>query len=185
MPSQCTFSTTLALPRRRPSSPPMHPRCAQPSSHDRGLQATTEPPFDPGPSCPHPPSPSCAPQVAAAEPDGPLVLRRLAASFGALRDMHTGGGGGGGGGSLQYPYSMREAVAVARHMETFPGDGVVEALENVLAFDTFTPETRAAVARVFQSQVGARGVPRLPGPCRGAHTTSSTTRERERTKGLL
>jgi hypothetical protein len=50
---------------------------------------------------------------------------------------------------------MREAVAVAKHLEKFPSDGVVAALENVLAFDAYAPAIRAQVARVFQ----ARGVP--------------------------
>lgn len=50
---------------------------------------------------------------------------------------------------------MREAVAVAKHLERFPNDGVAAALENILAFDAYAPGVRAQVARVFQ----ARGVP--------------------------
>jgi hypothetical protein len=91
--------------------------------------------------------------------DGRLVLSKLAGAFADLRSLHSdaGGGGSGGGGGvaaatgqLTYPYSMREAVAVITHLNSFPEDGVVEALENVLAFDSFTPETRALVAGVFQ-----------------------------------
>jgi len=103
-----------------------------------------------------------APTIAASAPEGPLLLDRLAGAFADLRDLHSpaasssgGGRGKGGGGSLAYPYSMREAVAVAKHLEMFPKDGIVAALENVLAFDTYAPGTRAQVARVFQ----ARGIP--------------------------
>jgi hypothetical protein len=46
-------------------------------------------------------------------------------------------------------------VAVVKHLEHFPSDGVAEAVENVLAFDAFTPTTRALVAAVFQKH----GVP--------------------------
>jgi len=60
---------------------------------------------------------------------------------------------------------MREAVAVVKHLERFPKDGIVDAVENVLAFDAFSPDTRRTVARVFQ----ARGSPcllRRAGPFR-------------------
>ena len=52
---------------------------------------------------------------------------------------------------VAYPYSIREAVAVVRHLEQFPDDGLVTALNNVLAFDSYSPDLRAIVAEVFQS----------------------------------
>jgi hypothetical protein len=84
---------------------------------------------------------------------GALLLGRIAGAFADLRELH--GHTGGGGGSLSYPYSMREAVAVVKHLEAFPGDGVVDAIENVLAFDAFSPDTRRTVSGVFQ----AHGIP--------------------------
>jgi len=90
---------------------------------------------------------------------GAILLGRVAGAFADLRELHSGNGsssnGGGGGGSLAYPYSMREAVAVVKHLEAFPRDGIVDALENVLAFDAFAPDTRRTVAAVFQ----AHGIP--------------------------
>ena len=115
-----------------------------------------------------------APTIASSAPEGLLLLDRLAGAFSDLRDLHSpaasSGGGKGGGGSLAYPYSMREAVAVAKHLEMFPADGIVAALENVLAFDTYAPGTRAQVARVFQ----ARGVPLPEDPSDGYDTLKPT-----------
>jgi hypothetical protein len=45
-------------------------------------------------------------------------LRALAMSFEALNTLHVRG-------RLSYPYSTREAVAVARHFNGFPTDGMV------------------------------------------------------------
>ena len=38
-------------------------------------------------------------------------------------------------GQMSYPFSVREAVSVVKHMNKFPRDGLEGALENVLAFD--------------------------------------------------
>ena len=57
-----------------------------------------------------------------------VVLERLAASFSELRALVEAG-------TLSYPYSTREAVAVVKHLQQFPDDGVVATLENALAFD--------------------------------------------------
>jgi hypothetical protein len=51
--------------------------------------------------------------------------------------------------SQAYPYSTREAVAVVKHLQLFPDDGVVNTLENVLAFDNFDPQLRKSLAQVF------------------------------------
>ena len=77
------------------------------------------------------------------------VRRRLALCFADLRDLHAKG-------LLSYPYSIREAVALARHIEAYPQDGVLAALENVLGFDAYSsPDLRATIADVFRR----RGVP--------------------------
>lgn len=51
---------------------------------------------------------------------------------------------------LTYPYSTREAVAVVKHLEMFPEDGLVTTLENVLGFDSYDPHLRETIADVFQ-----------------------------------
>jgi hypothetical protein len=75
---------------------------------------------------------------------GEDVIRRIAIVFRDLRLLYDKQ-------ELQYPYSAREAVAVAKHMEHFPHDGVVGAVENIISFDAFSPRMRMQVASVFQS----------------------------------
>lgn len=73
-----------------------------------------------------------------------LVLKQLCLCFADLRQLADEG-------LLAYPYSTREAVHVARHLESFPEDGLVEALHNVLDFDAFnTEESLQLVLKVFQ-----------------------------------
>ena len=95
--------------------------------------------------------------------------RRLAAAFAELRALAEGG-------ALAYPYSMREAVAVARHLDAFGGararlgeregegedergaapvESVGDALANALAFEAFDAPLREQVADVFE----AHGLP--------------------------
>ena len=76
------------------------------------------------------------------------VAKKLTAVFQDLRDLEQAG-------DLTYPYSSRELVAVVRHLQAFPTDGVVGALENVLAFDTFSPHVRSQIADVCV----AHGIP--------------------------
>ena len=47
----------------------------------------------------------------------PLLLDKMAKAFARLRDLHQAG-------VVAYPYSIREAVAVVRHLEQFPEDGL-------------------------------------------------------------
>lgn len=73
------------------------------------------------------------------------ILDLLASAFGKLRDLSDSG-------VLAYPFSARDAVAVAKHLEGFPSDGVIKSLENVLDFDVFlTPNIRIEIERAFQS----------------------------------
>ncbi len=76
------------------------------------------------------------------------LLLSLVNAFKELREMVEKG-------LLAYPYSVREAVAVAVHLEQFPQDGLVPALENVLAFDAYDFQLRASIAAVFRKH----GVP--------------------------
>ncbi len=70
------------------------------------------------------------------------VLLRLCHAFADLRHLVEEG-------SIVYPYSTREAVAVAKHLERFPEDGVAAALENVLAFDSYDKNLRQVVKDAF------------------------------------
>lgn len=45
--------------------------------------------------------------------------------------------------------STRELVAVIRHLDTFPEDGLVNTLENVLAFDSYDASLRNTLVEVF------------------------------------
>lgn len=83
------------------------------------------------------------------------LLRQLALVFAELRQMFAAG-------SLAYPYSTREVrcrgrcvsesrqvVNIVRHLERFPADGIIETVENVLAFDSYDPLLREHLARVL------------------------------------
>ncbi|OQR83325.1 hypothetical protein ACHHYP_14843 [Achlya hypogyna] len=74
------------------------------------------------------------------------VLRRLCGAFAELRQLVEDG-------AISYPYSTREAVAVAKHLEMFPDDGVTATLENVLAFDAYDAPLRQLLADVFHRYV--------------------------------
>jgi len=76
------------------------------------------------------------------------VLQRLTSAFSALRHEHELG-------TLNYPYSAREAVAVVKHVQKYPKDGALAAIENILQFENLAPAVRAHVASVFQ----ASGIP--------------------------
>ena len=78
----------------------------------------------------------------------PQTLLTLAKCFADLRSLADEG-------VITYPYSTREAVNVARHLEAFPEDGLVNALHNVLDFDSYQPEVAKLLCKVFQKH----GVP--------------------------
>ena len=81
--------------------------------------------------------------LAAYAPGVPAAtLEALASAFADLRSQHESG-------SLAYPYSTREAVRVARHLDAYPEDGLGQALGDVLAFDAFEPRLQDALVRTF------------------------------------
>ena len=87
--------------------------------------------------------------LAAYAPDvPPPLLRRIAAIFGELRSMADAG-------EIAYPYSTREAVALVKHLQSFPSDGLLAAAENVFAFDGHEP----AIAQTITSVLRRHGVP--------------------------
>jgi len=63
-------------------------------------------------------------------------------AFGDLRDAVDAG-------SLAYPYSTRELVNLARHMEIFPSDGPATAVQNVLAFDQHNTLAMQTLRRIM------------------------------------
>jgi len=60
------------------------------------------------------------------------IIRALAEAFSDLRRKAEEG-------VLSYPYSTREAVQLIKHLETYPGDTISDALENVFSFDAYDP----------------------------------------------
>ena len=69
------------------------------------------------------------------------TLTRLSQVFADLRKLNEHG-------ILAYPFSAREAVALARHLETYPQDKIEGAAENILGFDGMNVSVRA-VAHIF------------------------------------
>ena len=74
---------------------------------------------------------------------GEGVIKKLSRAFFLLREEHAAG-------RLAYPYSVRENVSVIKHINAYPKDGVIAAVEGVLAFEQLTPAVRAHVAGMFQ-----------------------------------
>ena len=72
-----------------------------------------------------------------------VVLASLTAAFAELRQLAESG-------SISHPYSMREAVATARHLEKYPDDSVPDALANAVAFEAFDAPLRELLASVFE-----------------------------------
>lgn len=73
----------------------------------------------------------------------PALVRKVAASFAELRHLSDVG-------DLSYPYSTREAVAVIKHLNQYPDDGIIAALHNILDFDSYEDTVYTTLAKVFQ-----------------------------------
>jgi hypothetical protein len=71
------------------------------------------------------------------------LLRRLTASFDELRMLFETG-------DVTYPYSTREAVSVAKHLQKFPGDDIVAVLHNVLDMDSYNEHVYDTLGEVFR-----------------------------------
>lgn len=52
-------------------------------------------------------------------------------------------------GRLPYPFSVREAVSVTKHLHSFPSDGLETAFENVIAFDRLNAVMIKQLAGIF------------------------------------
>jgi MoxR-like ATPase len=66
------------------------------------------------------------------------TLRRLVLAFGELRTMADQG-------LISYPYSTREVVNMVRHLEKFPGEGLVNVVSNVFDFDSYNKELQETI----------------------------------------
>ena len=87
-----------------------------------------------------------------------VLLERLVAVFIALQNAFTQG-------NLTYPFSLRELIAVVKHMSRYPQDGVYGALNNVFNFDARDENTlrlvRQVLAHYLQPMVQQDGLQRL------------------------
>ncbi|GMR32699.1 hypothetical protein PMAYCL1PPCAC_02894 [Pristionchus mayeri] len=82
------------------------------------------------------------------------TLLKLIGAFDDLRKMADEG-------SLQYPYSTREIVAVAKHLNEFPDDAITEVVRNVFDFDQYSTDRLETVEEVFQKHGIPLGVNRV------------------------
>jgi len=57
-------------------------------------------------------------------------------------------------GKIKYPYSTREVLQTARHLDMFPDDSLRAALENVLAFDTFDVAAWPVLRGILEAILG-------------------------------
>ncbi|TPX40629.1 hypothetical protein SeLEV6574_g06527 [Synchytrium endobioticum] len=76
-------------------------------------------------------------------PDVPQdLLRKLTAAFNDLRRLVEED-------LISYPYSTRELVSVAKHLQAYPREGLSRALQNVFDFDQYEPEIRDLLIQVL------------------------------------
>jgi hypothetical protein len=71
------------------------------------------------------------------------TLRKLVAAFQTLRRAVEDG-------KINYPYSTRELVNVARHLQAFPADSIGHALANTVAFDRYDPRMFSILCDAFR-----------------------------------
>jgi MoxR-like ATPase len=85
-------------------------------------------------------------------PDVPeSILQKLASAFDELRTANEQG-------LLAYPYSTREVVAIVKHLQAWPRDGLVWTLENVLSFDRFDKQLMQSLQEIFRRHAIPVGV---------------------------
>ncbi|ESN95825.1 hypothetical protein HELRODRAFT_193483 [Helobdella robusta] len=71
------------------------------------------------------------------------TLRQVAELFDELRSLSDQG-------VINHPFSAREAVAVAKHLQMFPNDGLMTAVENVFDFDAYDPDLTRVIHKVMR-----------------------------------
>ncbi|SCZ96734.1 BZ3500_MvSof-1268-A1-R1_Chr4-1g06667 [Microbotryum saponariae] len=88
------------------------------------------------------------------------LLRSLVQAFGDLRKAFDSG-------ALSYPFSLRELLAIVRHLKRYPDDTLEEVLRNVFDFDTHRPETidkLYSILRKYKLGVTRVGLDAVRGP---------------------
>ena len=71
------------------------------------------------------------------------TLRSIINAFDELRDYAEHG-------MIAYPYSTRECVSVAKHLEKYPNDSISTALSNVLSFDSYDDQAKQYIIKTFE-----------------------------------
>ncbi|KAH8982346.1 AAA domain-containing protein [Lactarius hatsudake] len=71
------------------------------------------------------------------------LIVRLIGAFHDLRQSYESG-------SLSYPYSLRELIAIVRHMQTYPDDELYDTLRNVFDFDVCRIETTEKLDEILR-----------------------------------
>ncbi|KAH8984497.1 AAA domain-containing protein [Lactarius hatsudake] len=71
------------------------------------------------------------------------LIVRLIGAFHDLRQSYESG-------SLSYPYSLRELIAIVRHMQTYPDDELDDTLRNVFDFDVYRIETTEKLDEILR-----------------------------------
>jgi hypothetical protein len=72
----------------------------------------------------------------------PDIIDNLVQIWEELRLAHVKG-------TVVYPFSLREAVGVIKHINEFPSDGIQEAVENVISFDRFDASLMKRLNSIF------------------------------------
>jgi von Willebrand factor A domain-containing protein 8 len=70
------------------------------------------------------------------------ILRRLTDCFNDLRKLVDEN-------EITYPYSTRELVSIVKHLEKYPENGLVSALQNVIGFDMFNDQIMEKLTSTF------------------------------------
>uniref|UniRef100_F1KQG7 VWFA domain-containing protein n=1 Tax=Ascaris suum TaxID=6253 RepID=F1KQG7_ASCSU len=81
------------------------------------------------------------------------ILTKLCAVFDELRSMADDA-------LLPYPYSTRELVNIAKHLEKYPADGITLAVRNVFDFDDYSRDTLETVEKILHKHGIPFGVDR-------------------------
>ncbi len=74
----------------------------------------------------------------------------MVSAFGSLRELSDQG-------LISYPYSTRELVNIAKHLEKFPGDSLSNVLANVYDFDFFSEQSD--LKSTFKEVMNKHGIP--------------------------
>ncbi|KAH9007354.1 AAA domain-containing protein, partial [Lactarius deliciosus] len=71
------------------------------------------------------------------------LIVRLIGAFHDLRQSYEGG-------TLSYPYSLRELIAIVRHIQAYPDDELDDTLRNVFDFDVYRIETTEKLDEILR-----------------------------------